>query len=171
MGKINLAEGVKLKSILTKRIHELTEEMQRNAFVLVEKGTQPVPAKRPLEAIERELEGVRKDSRTLDRLIYRANVDNEVAFGDEKLPIVEAIELATQLRAKAQLYKNLSLSNKEEIQYGYAEGTVIYRLATFDPEEYRKKAEEAERQAHKLSNAVNAKNYSVTLDFDDSSYF
>ncbi|WP_040224902.1 DIP1984 family protein [Bhargavaea cecembensis] len=171
MGKINLAEGVKLKSILSKRIHELTDEMQRSAFVLVEKGRKPAQGPRTMEDIERELEQVRKDSRTLDRLIYRANIDHTIEADGEEMPIVEAIELATQLRAKAMQYKTFAQANKEEIQYGYAEGTVIYRIATFDPEDYRKKAEEAERRAHKLSNAINAKNYSVILDFDDSAYF
>ncbi|WP_424237939.1 hypothetical protein [Bhargavaea ginsengi] len=171
MGKINLAEGIKLKNVLGRRILELNDELQRSAFVLVEKGKQPETGRRPMAEIEQELEQVRKDSRTLDRLVYRANIDNEVEFEGGTMPIVEAIELATQLRAQASAHKSFSHAQKEEIQFGYAEGTVVYRVALFDPEDYRKKAEEAERRAHKLSNAVNAKNYTVILDFDDSAYY
>ena len=45
-------------------------------------------------------------------------------FQGQQLAIVEAIELATQLRAKARFYKELASSEKEEIQFGYAESTI-----------------------------------------------
>ena len=41
MSNITLAEAVKLKSVLTKRIHELEDEMRRVAFTTVEKGSTP----------------------------------------------------------------------------------------------------------------------------------
>ena len=171
MGKITLAEAVKLKSILKNRIHELEDEMRRVAFTTVEKGNTPEKGLRTLEIVETELDEVRLDSRVLDRLMYRANIDNEIEFQGHQLAIVEAIELATQLRAKARFYKELSMAQKEEIQYGYSESTIVYRVALFDPEEYRVKSLQAEKDAHKLSNFINAKNYSITLDFDDAKYF
>src|SRR5690606_31043788 len=96
MKKIPLAEGVKLKGVLTKKISELTNEIQSVSKAIVEKGQTPKPSGRSLSEVEAELAQVRKDSRTLDRLIYRANIDNTVNFKGEELPIVEAIELATQ---------------------------------------------------------------------------
>lgn len=171
MHKITLAEAVKLKSIITKRIQELEEEIRRVAFTTVEKGETPEPGPRPLSIVEAELDTVRFDARTLDRLMYRANIDHTIEFKDEKLTIVEAIEFATQLRAKARLYKELSTSPKEEIQFGYAETTTVYRVALFDPEAYRIKSLQAEKEAHKLSNLINAKNYSIHVDFDDQNYF
>ncbi|MFD1927018.1 hypothetical protein ACFSFY_02865 [Sporosarcina siberiensis] len=171
MSKITLAEAVKLKSILKKRIHELDDEMRRVAFTTVEKGNSPEKGLRTLQIVETELDEVRLDSRTLDRLMYRANIDNEIEFQGDQLAIVEAIELATQLRAKAQTYKELSMSEKEEIQYGYSEDIIVYRVALFEPEDYRVKSLQAEKDAHKLSNLINAKNYSIILDFDDAKYF
>lgn len=171
MAKITLAEAVKLKSVLKTRIHELQNEMRRVAFATIEKGTTPVRGSRTLEHVETELDDVRNDSRTLDHLMYRANVDNEIEFQNQQLAIVEAIELATQLRAKALFYKELSTSEKEEIQYGYAENTTVYQIALFDPEEYRLKSLQTEKDAHRLSNLINAKNYSIMLDFDDCKYF
>ena len=171
MSNISLAEAVKLKSILTKRVHELEDEMRRAAFTTVEKGNSPEKKQRTFEIVESELDEVRLDNRVLDRLMYRANIDNEIEFKEQKLAIVEAIELATQLRAKARFYKELSTAEKEEIQYGYSENTTVYRIALFDPEEYRVKALQAEKDAHKLSNLINAKNYSIVLDFDDHKYF
>ncbi|MHA6261216.1 hypothetical protein ACXYMX_15220 [Sporosarcina sp. CAU 1771] len=171
MGKITLAEAVKLKSILRTRTHELEEEMRRVAFATVEKGTSPEKGIRTLENVENELDGVRFDSRILDRLMYRANIDNNIEFQGQQLALVEAIELATQLRAKARFYKELSTSEKEAIQYGYGESTPVYQVALFEPEEYRLKALQAEKDAHRLSNEINAKNYAITLAFDDSNYF
>lgn len=171
MANITLAEAVKLKSILKKRIHELQEEMRRVAFTTVEKGTIPERSTRNLLSVETELDDVRLDHRILDRLMYRANIDTTVEFQEQQLSIVEAIELATQLRAKALFYKELSMAEKEEIQYGYSESNPIYRVALFEPEVYRLKALQAEKDAHKLSNLINAKNYTVVLDFDDTTYF
>ncbi|MBE1554947.1 hypothetical protein [Sporosarcina limicola] len=171
MANITLAEAVKLKSILTKRIHELEDEMRRVAFTTVEKGNSPEIGARSLMVVETELDEVRLDSRLLDRLMYRANIDNEINFQGQQLAIVEAIELATQLRAKGRFYKELSMAKKEEIQYGYSESITVYQVALFDPEEYRVKSLQTEKDAHKLSNFINAKNYSIILDFDDSKYF
>lgn len=171
MQTITLAEAVKLKSIITKKIQELEEEIRRVAFATVEKGASPEIGPRTLTIVEAELERVRFDARTLDRLMYRANIDHTIEFKGEKLAIVEAIELATQLRAKARLSKDLSTSPKEEIQFGYAETTTVYRVALFDPEAYRLQAIQAEKDAHKLSNLINAKNYAIHVEFDDQNYF
>ena len=84
--------------------------------------------------------------------------------------LVEAIELATQFRAHAEIYKNLSHAEKRELDY-MSDELPIYTVALFDPEEYRVKALTFERNAHKLSNSVNAKNYQIELDFDEDKYF
>lgn len=170
MGNVTLAEAVKLKSILTKRIQELEHELRRIAFVTVEKGETPNPGPRTFTEVETELSDVRKDSRILDRLIYRANIDHEIEFKEERLAIVEAIELATQLRAKARLFKEFSSVRKEEIVNMMMDKTLV-RIAMFNPEELRQSSVQLEKDAHKLSNLINAKNYSITLDFDDSKYF
>ena len=145
--------------------------MRRVAFTTVEKGKTPETGSRTLPVVEAELEKVRTDSRVLDRLMYRANIDHTIEFSGQQLAIVEAIELATQLRAKAAFYKELASSEKEEIQFGYSENTTFYRVALFDPEEYRLKALQAEKDAHQVSNRINAKNYAIELDFDDADYF
>lgn len=171
MGKITLAEAVKLKSILTKQIHELEDEIRRVAFATVERGEKVESGVRTVTVVEKELDEIRKDARQLDKLMYRANIDNEITYKDETLAIVEAIELATQLRAKSRLFKDLGTANKEEIQYGYSDNTIVYRVALFEPEDYRLQAMQLEKDAHKLSNLINAKNYSIKLDFDDEKYF
>lgn len=171
MAKITLAEAVKLKSILTKRVHELEDEIRRVAFTTVIKGEDPQEGPRTVAKVDEELEEVRRDIRLLDRLMYRANIDHFIHFQGDDLAIVEAIELATQLRARARIYKELGSAAREEMQYGMMEGTPVYQVALFDPEIYRQKAIQVEKDAHKLSNLINAKNYLVVLDFDDEKYF
>lgn len=171
MQTISLAEAVKLKSILTKKVHELEEELRRVAYTTIEKGDSiPTPV-RTVSAVEAELQEVRKDARALDRLMYKANSENTVSFKNETVPLVEAIEWATQLRAEARLCKEMGSSPKEEIQYGYAESTTVYKVALFEPEDYRQKAIQLEREAHKLSNLINTKNYTVIIAFNDEKYF
>jgi len=82
---INLAEAVKLKSILAKKVQELVSGLHRSAFVTVEKGQAPETSNRAITVIEAELAQVRLDVRTLDRLVYEANIKNSVDFKGEKL--------------------------------------------------------------------------------------
>lgn len=168
---INLAEAVKLKSILAKKVQELVSELHRSAFVTVEKGQAPKTSNRAMKVIEAELAQVRLDVRTLDRLVYEANIKNTVDFKGEKLALVEAIELATQLRADAELCKEFSMHEKESVRMGYGENTMLYEIAMYEPDEYRERAITLEKDAHKLSNLINAKNYSIEINFDDSRYF
>lgn len=171
MSKISLAEAVKLKSVLSKRIHELESEMDRVAFVEMEKGSSIPKQARSLSDVDRDIDEVREDFRLLDVLMYKANIENEITFNNQALSIVEAIELATQLRAKARKYKEYGTSNKEEYPYAYGENISLIKVALFEPEDYRIKALEMERQANRLSNLINAKNYSIELDFDSEKYF
>lgn len=167
---ISLAEAVKLKSILQKKFTELFNERRRVAFITVEKGTEAKREGRTIEMVEQELEVVRLDIRKLDRLVYEANSGNTITFLNEELTLVEAIELAKQLRYEAMEVRDLSHNEQEQIEYGFGEHIQMVRVALFNPEAYRQKADELERQAHKLSNLINAKNYEVKLNFDDSNY-
>ena len=49
---INLAEAVKLKSILGKKTQELVSELHRSAFVTVEKGQAPKTSNRALSLLK-----------------------------------------------------------------------------------------------------------------------
>jgi len=165
-----LADAVKLKSILRKQLDQLIEEMERVAFIDLEKGEAlPAQQDRSLTDVESAMDIVRHDMRVLDRLVYAANLETVIVTDEGEMPLVEAIEWATQLRAKAQNYQMLASRPKREFQYGF-EGTTIIRHALFDPDVYRLKAEEVERQAHKVSNAINAANYQTTIDFDGGRY-
>ena len=166
---ISLAEAVKLKSILLKRVHELEEEIMRVAYTIIEKDTVPEIGPRTVSVVDNELNETRADIRTLDKLIYEANVQNSISFKEKKYTIVEAIELATQMRAQARIYKQLGAAEKQKVQYGYGESTYV-QVTLFEPEEYRLKALQFEKEANKLSSTINAKNYSISINFDDKKY-
>ncbi len=114
MQTTTLAEAVKLKSILSKKVHELEEELRRVAYTTVEKGAPVQGPVRSVIVVEAELQDVRRDARKLDKLMYKANIENTVFFQKEEIPLVEAIEWATQLRAQARLAKELGASLKEK---------------------------------------------------------
>ncbi|MBD8035033.1 MULTISPECIES: DIP1984 family protein [Solibacillus] len=167
---INLAEAVKLKSVIMKKIQERTFAVNQLTHVIIEKGEQPKRPDYTLEMLEAELKQLRYDSRKLDSLIYRANIENVIVFKDEEMPIVEAIELASQLRAEAALCKSLGSEEKEAFYHNSGEA-ILYRVALYDPMTYRNRANELEKEAHRLSNLINAKNYQVEIEFNDSNYF
>jgi hypothetical protein len=167
---ILLAEAVKLKSILQKKYNDLVIERRRLAFISVEKGTVAKRDGRTFEIAQNELHVIMKDIRTLDRLVYEANSLNTVTFQEEQLPIVEAIEYAKQLRLEAAELKELSEHEREVVEYGYGESVQMVQVALFDPDELREQALTLEKMAHRLSNSINAKNYEIKIDFDDSNY-
>ncbi|MCT4793457.1 MULTISPECIES: hypothetical protein [Exiguobacterium] len=165
-----LADAVKLKSILRKQLEQLVEEVDRIAFVDLEKGEAlPTAQERTLPDVESAMDEVRRDMRTLDRLVYAANLSTMIETTEGEMPLVEAIELATQLRAKATQFQELAARPKREFQYGF-EGTTVIRHALYDPDAYRIKAQEVERAAHRISNAINAANYRTEIDFDGTRY-
>ena len=98
--------------------------------------------------MEKDIKVIRKDFRLLDKLMYQANIENEIIFNDESLSIVEAIELASQLRARARKYKEFGSAVKEEFLYSIGESGAMIRVAQFEPEDYRLKAIETERKAN-----------------------
>jgi hypothetical protein len=63
-------------------------------------------------------------------------------------------------------------AQKEEFSYSsFGETVSRIKVALFDPEDYRLRGLEAERQANRLSNLINAKNYSIKIEFTSEKYF
>jgi len=145
--------------------------MDRAAFIEMEKGSKLPKQARTLQNVEEDIEEVRKDFRLLDKLMYQANIENKIMFDHDSIPIVEAIELAAQLRAKARKCKEYGAAPKEEYVHSFSETVSIIRKATFEPETYRVKAIELDRHANKLSNLINAINYTIELEFNSEKYF
>jgi hypothetical protein len=86
--------------------------------------------------------------------------------------ILEAIELAKQLREEKERYKRFGNQKKtERASRGvFGESGNLITVAHFDPEVYRKKAQASERKALKLSAMIEAKNHTVEIPFDADLY-
>ncbi|WP_251135286.1 hypothetical protein [Exiguobacterium sp. s151] len=166
-----LADAIKLKQLLLKQIDKLLEEVERVAFIELEKD-EPLPTiqSRSLEDIEVELESIRTDLRRLDRLVCEANLRTVVETNDGPLPLVEAMEFAIQLRAQARMYQDLAERPKREFRTGYGEGTAVIKHALYDPELYRLKARDVEKRANRIASAIEAANHRTEIDFDASRY-
>ena len=167
--KITLAEALPLRAAIMRRISELVEE--RNAvstitFVPgeVENIEHPV---RKVDEITGEIEEARADFRKLDVLMARANVTETLEWEGKSYTIIEAIELAKQMRSEVAELKRLAGRKKEEIQRGFGGSTTITRTL-YEPEEMRKKAIELEKRANRLSQLIDKKNYQVEIDFPEA---
>lgn len=166
-----LADALKLKHLLLKQIDKLLEEVERVAFIELEKD-EPLPTiqSRSLEDIEVELEAIRTDLRRLDRLVCEANLHTVIETNDGPLPLVEAMEFAVQLRAQARMYQDLAERPKREFQTGYGEGTSVIKHALYDPELYRLKARDVEKRANRIASAIESANHRTEIEFDASRY-
>lgn len=166
-----LADAIKLKSLLIKQIDKLLQEVERVAFIELEKE-EPLPTiqSRSLEDIEVELESIRTDLRLLDRLVCEANLHTVIETNDGPLPLVEALEFAVQLRAQARMYQDLAERPKREFLSGHSEGNAVIKHALYDPELYRLKALDVEKRANRISSAIDAANHRTEIDFDASRY-
>lgn len=166
-----LADAIKLKSLLIKQIDKLVEEIERVAFIELEKD-EPLPTiqSRSLEDIEVELESIRTDLRRLDHLVCEANLHTVIETNDGPLPLVEAMEFAVQLRAQARMYQDLAERPKREFQTGYGETTAVIKHALYDPELYRLKARDVEKRATRIGSAIDAANHRTEIEFDASRY-
>ncbi len=166
-----LADAIKLKQLLLKQIDKLLEEVERVAFIELEKDEQlPTIQSRSLEDIEVELESIRCDMRRLDRLVCEANLHTVVETNDGPLPLVEAMEFAIQLKAQARMYQDLAERPKREFRTGHGEGTTVIKHALYDPELYRLKARDVEKRSNRIASAIEAANHRTEIEFDASRY-
>lgn len=166
-----LADAIKLKSLLIEQIDKLLEEVERVAFIMLEKEESlPTIQSRSLEDIEVELEAIRTDLRYLERLVSEANLTTIVKTNDGPLTLVEASEFAIQLRAQARMYQQLAERPKREFQTGYGEKAFVVKHALYDPELYRLKAIDVEKRANRITSAIDAANYQTEIKFDASRY-
>ncbi len=152
-----------------RRISELIaerNEVSTITYVPGEVGNIEYPA-RKVDEITAEIEEARADFRKLDILMARANVTETLEWEEDIYTIIEAIELAKQMRSEVAELKRLAGRKKEEIQRGFGGATTITRTL-YEPEEMRRKAIELEKRANRLSQLIDKKNYQVEIDFPEA---
>lgn len=164
--KITLAQAVPLRTIISRRIQELLQERVNVSSVEVEQGEKYEKPARSMEEITAELEVARNDFRALDVAMAKANLENTIEWDGKEISIMEAIELAKQLRGEVDQLKKFGKRKKQERHTSWRNETVTIAYAMYDPEEYRKRALKLERQVNRLSQEIEAKNHRVEFEFE-----
>jgi hypothetical protein len=163
--QISLLEALPLRNSISRRIHELLQERDRVAFVEFEKGDEYEKPERTVDDVTKELNVVRNDFRLLDVLVAKANLEAKVIWDNKEISIVEAIELAKQLRGEAVKLKQYGISKKQERKQSYGETKTVYRKAMFEPSALEKEGLKLERLANRLSLAIEKANHLHEIEF------
>lgn len=166
--KITLAQALPVRNAISRRIQELLQERNRVAFVEVEKGEQYEKPTRSIEVVTKELEETRMDFRRLDVSVATENLKATIQWDGEEISLIEAIEIAKQIRGEVKDLKNFGNRKKQERKasngWGNSDANIIV-FAMYEPEEYRKKALKLEREVTRLSLEIERKNHFVEFEF------
>lgn len=169
--KITLAQALPVRNSISRRIHELLQERNRVAFAEVEKGEKYEQPARSIDTVTKELNEVRADFRKLDVLVAKENLKATIQWDGKEITIIEAIELAKQIRGEVKDLKNFGNRNKQERKssngWGNSEANIIV-YALYEPEEYRKAALKLEREVNRLSLEIDRKNHFVEFEFENA---
>ncbi|RXT07902.1 hypothetical protein [Ammoniphilus sp. CFH 90114] len=173
---ITLAEAIPLRKMLERRINELFSERWEHAYVIIEKGDSYEPYPRTMDIISEEIYELQRDYRVLGRLVTEANLSQKMTWNGEEVTLMEAIELAKQLRMDLNQLKSFSTRKKTErlMERGRrgpsSDASSLMTVALYDPEVYRQKALKLERQVNRLSASIEHQNHMVSIPFDASKY-
>lgn len=166
--EISLALALPLRRTIESRIEELQNERLLNSKIEYEKGETYEKPARSFELITQELFETMEDYRLLDILIATNNITATISWDGKEISIMEAIELAKQLRHELMLLKSFALEKKQEtIRYGNSHngGEKTYLITLYDPEGIRKQAAKLEREVNRLSFEIERKNHSVEFKY------
>lgn len=170
---ITMAEALAVRAAIKRLIHQLEQERITNSVAVIDKGeTAEYPA-RTVDIITAELERAMRDYRQLDLRMAIANTVNVIQWDGGTITVMEAIELAKQMRSEIEQLRVLGGRKKMERQYagGYGErSNHLFSVALYDPDAYLTLARKKEREATKLSSLIEHSNHMCVIEFDSSPY-
>lgn len=170
MTKVYLFEALPLKNAISRKLHELVREREDIAFVTAQKGEEYEKPERTFEEVTEELNDVRDDYRKISLKIAAANSGSTVETSTGTVyTIVEALELAKQLRAEADILKRYGRAKRTERVNNYTSNSEVeYKYAQFDPKTLKAQGEELEKFANSLSNAIERANHTNYISFGNA---
>lgn len=173
---ILLSQAVPLLSKIKKHLDELYDVRNQVATITHHREATPeeIAEFMPMQSVDeltQEIERVAGQLNQLRTLVAKANVENYVTFNGRELSLDEAIDYAAWLRREAQTLAVLGNTAKVRIGNSFIDSrqNVVVRT-TYEPQVYKQKAIELQKQADTLSMMIDMKNTQVTLDFDASEY-
>ncbi|WP_127592283.1 hypothetical protein [Paenibacillus lautus] len=173
MSQITMAEALAVRAAINRLMNQLMSERLNNSSTIIEKGeTAEYPA-RSVDAITEEIEAAAADYRKLDLLMAISNTTQTISWNGSDMTIMEAIELAKQIRSDIGQLAHLGSRKKLERQSsrGSGDGAVtLFNVALYDPEVYQAQARKKEREVTKLSSLIEHANHTSMVTFDASKY-
>ncbi|MGG3279461.1 hypothetical protein [Paenibacillus solani] len=173
MNQITMAEALAVRAAINRLMNQLISERMNNSSTIIEKGETAEYPSRSVDVITEELEAVAADYRKLDLLMAISNTTQTIPWNGTDITIMEAIEMAKQIRSDIGQLAHLGARKKLERQSsrGSGDGAVtLFNVALYDPEAYQMQARKKEREVTKLSALIEHANHSAMITFDASKY-
>lgn len=168
--QISLAEAVSLRSVISRQIQDLIHERCEISVVSVPKGENYEKPNRTIEELTEEINEVRTHFRKLDIAMATANLHHTFEWDQQLITIMEAIELAKQMRGELRDLKKFASRKKQDYSPHYGD-VVMVEYALYDPEIYREKVKKLERKVNRLSSLIEAQNHKATFDFPPAAIY
>ncbi|WP_106767583.1 hypothetical protein [Paenibacillus faecalis] len=172
MSHITMAEALAVRAAMNRLINQLMQERLNNSSTIIEKGeTAEVPV-RSVDVITEEIDAISTDFRKLDLLMAISNTTETISWNGANITVMEAIELAKQMRNEIGQLAHLGSRKKLERQNSRGlEGSVtLFNVALYDPEAYQAAARKKEREVTKLSSLIEHANHHSKISFDATKY-
>lgn len=171
--KLTLAQIVVLSASIVKTINELIRERNDIAFAKASKGEAYIKPVRTFQELTAEIASAREDLRKLDILKAKANVANTISWNGEDLTIIEAIDLAKQLRIEANEFKVFGSKKKQDFEnsgWG-ANASQLIVYAQYDPEKARQRGIKLTAIAERLSSEIDKANDKIEIVFANANKY
>ena len=175
---ISMADAVYLRSFIQKKIAERIAARTEAATITFAKGETPEIPETDFATWSERVQQARTDFRALDVAMARANLENTVNWDDRMIPLMEALQLAKDLRAQVNELKKFGAQRKTERA---GSGSLFSRVergsvdlitqTTYDPADMTRLAEKLERQVNRLSRDIDRKNEAIQIPFASASAY
>lgn len=171
--KITLSQAVVTSASIVKRIQELLRERQEISIVKAPKGETYTKPVRSFQVVTTEIAEAREDLGKLDYLKHVANVQNTIEWNGKNIAIIQAIELAKQLRLEANEFKGFGARKQQDLENGgwgaNTTQTIVY--AQYDTEKARLRGIKLNSIAERLSTEIDKANDKVEIWFAEASKY
>ncbi len=167
-----MAEALAVRAAMNRLINQLMQERMNNSSTIIEKGETAEFPIRSVDVITEEIDTVSADYRKLDLLMAISNTTETISWNGGSITVMEAIELAKQIRNEIGQLAHLGSRKKLERQSsrGHDGSVTLFTVALYDPEAYQAAARKKEREVTKLSSLIEHANHHSKIPFDAAKY-
>lgn len=172
MSHITMAEALAVRAAMNRLMNQLMQERLNNSSTIIEKGEAAEIPARSVDVITEEIEAISADYRKLDLFMGISNTTETIPWNGTHITVMEAIELAKQMRNEIGQLAHLGSRKKLERQSsrGHEGSVTLFNVALYDPESYQATARKKEREVTKLSSLIEHANHNSKISFDATKY-